>query len=95
MGFTALAPIDQFMGRHRISIVALTILVVVLASPLLLSLPFDFNPLHLQNPKVQSVATYLELKNDPQTGVNAIELETRDLATADATARRIAALPQV
>jgi uncharacterized protein len=95
MGFAALAPIDRFMGRHRIPIVVITILVVVLASPLLLYLPFDFNPLHLQDPKVESVATYLELKSDPQTGVNAIELEAPDLITADATARRIAALPQV
>jgi uncharacterized protein len=95
MGFAALAPVDRFMGRHRIPIVVITLLVVVLASPLLLFLPFDFNPLHLQNPKVESVATYLELKNDPQTGVNAIELEAPDLDAADATARRIAALPQV
>ena len=76
-------------------IIVITILVVVLASPLLLFLPFDFNPLHLQNPKVESVATYLELKSDPQTGANAIELEAPDLSAADATARRIAALPQV
>jgi uncharacterized protein len=95
MGFAALAPVDRFLGRHRIPIVVITILVVVLASPLLLFLPFDFNPIHLQDPKVESVATYLELRNDPQTGANAIELEAHDLVTADATARRIAALPQV
>ena len=53
MGFPALAPVDRFMGRHRIPIVVITIVVVVLASPLLLFLPFDFNPLHLQNPKVE------------------------------------------
>jgi hopanoid biosynthesis associated RND transporter like protein HpnN len=95
MGFAMLAPVDRFTARHRIPIVVITILVVVLASPLLLFLPFDFNPIHLQDPKVVSVATYLELKSDPQTGANAIELEAPDLSTADATARRIAALPQV
>jgi hopanoid biosynthesis associated RND transporter like protein HpnN len=95
MGFAVLAPVDRFTARHRIPIVVITILVVVLASPLLLFLPFDFNPIHLQDPKVASVATYLELKSDPQTGANAIELEAPDLSTADATARRIAALPQV
>jgi uncharacterized protein len=95
MGFAALAPVDRFLGRHRIPIVVITILVVVLASPLLLFLPFDFNPIHLQDPKVESVATYLELRNDPQTGANAIELEAHDLGTADATALRIAGLPQV
>ena len=95
MGFAALAPVDRLMARHRMPIVVITILVVMLASPLLLSLPFDFNPLHLQDPKAESVATYLELRNDPQTGANAIELEAPDLRAADAEARRIAALPQV
>jgi uncharacterized protein len=95
MGFAALAPVDRFMGRHRIPIVVTTILVVVLASPLLWFLPFDFNPLHLQDPKVESVATYIELKNDPLAGANAIELEAPDLGASDAIARRIATLPQV
>ena len=95
LGLVVLAPVDRFMERHRVPIVAITILAVTLASPLLLYLPFDFNPLHLQNPKVESVATYLELRNDPQTGANAIEIEANDLAGADAMAHRIGALPQV
>jgi uncharacterized protein len=95
MGFAVLAPVDRFTARHRTPIVVITILVVVLGSPLLLFLPFDFNPIHLQDPEVVSVATYLELKSDPQTGANAIELEAPDLSTADATAGRIAVLPQV
>ena len=37
---------------------------------LLAFLPFDFNPLHLQNPNSEAVATYLELRHDPQTGAN-------------------------
>jgi uncharacterized protein len=95
MGFAALAPVDRFMARHRIPIVAITILAVLLALPLLLHLPFDFNPTHLQNPGVQSVKTYLELRNDPQTGANAIEIEAPDLRTADATAKRLSSLAQV
>ena len=95
MGFAALAPVDRFLQRHRMPIVVTTILVVVLASPLLLFLPFDFNPLHLRNPKVESVATFLELRKDPQTGANAIEIIAPDLAAAEATATRLASLPQV
>ena len=53
LGLVVLAPVDRFMARHRVPIVAITILAVTLASPLLLYLPFDFNPLHLQNPKVE------------------------------------------
>ncbi len=95
MGFSALAPVDDFMARHRMPIVVLTILAVAAASPLLLHLPFDFNPVHLQNPKEVSVATYLELKSDPQTGANAIEVEAPDLSRADAAAQRLVALPEV
>jgi uncharacterized protein len=95
MGLAWLAPVDRFLGRHRISVVVLTILVVALASPLLLYLPFDFNPLHLRSPKVESVATFLELRRDPETGANAIEIMAPNLAAADAIAQRVASLPQV
>ena len=53
MGFAQLAPVDRFLELHRIPVVVIIILVVVLASPLLFWLQFDFNPLHLQSPKVE------------------------------------------
>ena len=95
MGFKALAPVDRFLERYRIPIVVITIVAVALASPLLLYLPFDFNPLHLRSPKVESVATFLELRKDPQTGANSVEIMKPSLADAEATARRLAELPQV
>jgi hopanoid biosynthesis associated RND transporter like protein HpnN len=95
LGFAALAPVDRFLERHRIAVVAAVVAVVALASPLLMYLPFDFNPLHLRSPKVDSVATFLELRRDPQTGANALDLVEHDLAAADATAQRLSALPQV
>ena len=95
MGFAWLAPVDRFLERHRIAVVAGTAAVVLLASPLLLYLPFDFNPLHLRSDKVPSVATYLELAKDPRAGQGAIDILAPDLKTADAQAQRLAALPQV
>ena len=95
MGFAALAPVDRFLQRYRMPVIVTTILVVVLASPVLLYLPFDFNPLHLRNPKVESVATFLELRKDPQTGANAIEIVAPNLGAADATANRLTSVPQV
>ncbi|MBV8823547.1 MAG: MMPL family transporter [Hyphomicrobiales bacterium] len=95
MGFAWLAPVDRFLERHRIAVVAGTAAVVLLASPLLFHLPFDFNPLHLRSEKVPSVATYLELAKDPRAGASAIDILEPNLATADATAQRLAALPQV
>jgi hopanoid biosynthesis associated RND transporter like protein HpnN len=95
MGFVALAPVDRFLDRHRKVILWGTLLMVGLASPLLLFVRFDFSLLHLRSPKVESVATYVELARDPRTGANAIDLVAPDLAVANATAQRIAALPQV
>jgi len=95
MGFAFLAPVDRFLERHRIAVVVLTVVAVIFASPLLLFLRFDFNPLHLRNPEVESVATFLELRKDPLTGVNSVEIMAPDLASADATAQKIVGLPQV
>ena len=95
MGFAGLAPIDAFLQRRRVPVIAGTLAVVILASPLLAFLPFDFNPLHLQNPKAEAVATYLELRHDPQTGANAVEVIKPDLAAAEASAKRLAELPEV
>jgi hopanoid biosynthesis associated RND transporter like protein HpnN len=95
MGFAALAPVDRFLERHRIAVVAAVVAVVALASPLLIYLPFDFNPLHLRSPKVESVATFLELRRDPQTGASALDIVERNLAAADDKAQRLRALPEV
>jgi hopanoid biosynthesis associated RND transporter like protein HpnN len=95
MGFAALAPIDSFLERHRLPVVVTTLALVVLATPLLWFLPFDFNPLHLRNPTVESVATFLDLRKNPETGANAIEITAPDLAAADTIAKRLASLPQV
>jgi uncharacterized protein len=95
MGFAALAPIDHFVLNYRVPIVAATLAVVLLASPLLRFIPVDFNPTHLQSTSTESVATFLELRKDPQTGASAIEVITSNTTTANATARRLGSLSQV
>ena len=66
LGYAALAPVDRFLERNRVPILIATGLVVAAGLPLLHWLRFDFNPMNLRSPKVESVATYLDLKNDPQ-----------------------------
>src|SRR5262249_13612156 len=95
MGFAPLPPVYRSPETTRVAVVAATAAVVLLGSPLLWFLPFDFNPLHLRSDKVPSVATYLELAKDPRAGASAIDILEPNLATADATAQRLAALPQV
>ncbi len=95
MGFAALAPVDRFLARHRIPVLAGTAAAVIAASPLLLFLRFDFNPLHLQDAKAPAVATFLELRRNPQIGANAVDTMTPTLGAANTLARRLRSLPQV
>jgi hopanoid biosynthesis associated RND transporter like protein HpnN len=95
MGFTRLAPLDDFLQRHRIATIAGTILVVLAGAPLLFRLPFDFNPVNLQSPTSASVITYRQLQSDPETSGNDAEVLAPSLEQADAIAKRLAALPEV
>ncbi len=95
LGYAFLDPLDHFLERHRVSIVVTTVVVVLGASPLLYWLQFDFDPMHLRNPKVESVATYLDLKKDPETAGRTAEILAPTLQQADEIAKRLSALPEV
>jgi hopanoid biosynthesis associated RND transporter like protein HpnN len=95
LGYAGLAPIDRFLDRYRLPIIAGTGIVVAAGLPLLSQLRFDFNPINLRNPSVESVATFLELRRDPATGINSIEILASSLAEADAIASKLAKLPEV
>jgi hypothetical protein len=95
LGYTALAPVDAFLERHRMPILIGTLLVVAAGLPLLYHLQFDFNPMNLRSKTAESVATFLELKNDPESGANDVGILQPTLAQADALAAKLRALPQV
>src|SRR4030088_470913 len=95
VGFRSLAPLDDFLQRHCIAVIVGSFLVVLAGIPLLFHLQFDFNPVDLQSPDSPSVVTYRELQNDPETSGNDAEILAPSLAKAAATAKRLAALPEV
>jgi uncharacterized protein len=95
LGITFLAPVDDFLERHRIPIIVATLGVAILGLPLLYFLRFDFNPMNLRSSAVESVATYLDLRRDPATGANSINLLAPSAQAADELARRLKALPQI
>ena len=95
LGYSALAPVDGFLERHRLPILIGTLLTVAAGLPLLYHLQFDFNPMNLRSKTSESVATYLELKNDPESGANDIGILQPTLAQADTLAAKLKALPQV
>ena len=96
MGFERLAPIDRFTMAHRIPILVVTLGNSAGARPLCCyACNSILIPTHLQNPNVEAVATFLDLKSDPNTGANAINVLAPSLPEAKNIAARLAALPQV
>lgn len=95
VGYAFLAPVDRFLENHRIPIVVGTLLVSLAGLPLLYFMKFDFNPMNLRNPKAESIATFLDLRKDPNTGANAIDVMTRSDADARKIAERLEKLPEV
>ena len=95
MGFNVLAPVDRFMERYRIPVIVGTGLVVTAGLPLLYWLQFDFNPLNLRSANVESVATFLELRSDPNIGASSIYVLAPNKEAANIDAEKLSKLPEV
>jgi uncharacterized protein len=95
LGIATLAPVDDFLERHRIPIVAATLGIAIAGLPFLYFLRFDFNPMNLRSAAVESVATYLELRRDPAMETNSINILAPSEQAADEMAQRLKALPEV
>ena len=95
LGYAFLAPLDHFLEKHRYIIIGGTLLITIAGLPLLYSLKFDFNPMNLRNPNVESIATYLDLRRDPNTGTNAVNVMAPNEAGAKEIEARLAKVPAV
>jgi hopanoid biosynthesis associated RND transporter like protein HpnN len=95
VGYAFLAPVDHFLEKHRVAIIVGTLLIAVAGLPLLYFLRFDFNPINLRSAKVESIATFLDLRKDPNTGANAINVMTNSDADAKKIAARLEQVPEV
>ncbi|WP_291686335.1 MMPL family transporter [Bradyrhizobium sp.] len=95
VGYAFLAPLDRFLEDHRVAIIVGTLLIAVAGLPLLYFLRFDFNPINLRSPKVESIATFLDLRKDPNTGANAINVMTNSEEDAKKIEARLEKVPEV
>jgi uncharacterized protein len=95
LGQPALAPVDNFLKRRRILVVALTSILAIAGLPALVKLQFDFNPVHLQSRSSQAVSTFLQLSSDPAIDANAAQVLAGSHNDATAIANKLAALPEV
>ena len=71
---TWMAGVDHWIVTNRRYVLVGVGLLTLAGIPLLLKLPFDSNPMHLRSPKVESIATYLDLIKDPATSPNTVDV---------------------
>jgi hopanoid biosynthesis associated RND transporter like protein HpnN len=90
-----LAPVDTFIHRRRRTVLVVAAAAAVGSLTLLPLLRFDFNPLNLKSPTVESMTTLGALADDPEWTPNAISVLAPSLAAAQRLAPRLAALPEV
>jgi hopanoid biosynthesis associated RND transporter like protein HpnN len=95
VGYAFLAPVDHFLEKHRVIIIVGTLAIAVAGLPLLYFLKFDFNPINLRSNKVESISTFLDLRKDPNTGANAINVMTNSDDDARQIAARLEKVPEV
>ena len=95
VGFTMFAPIDRFVNRHRRGVLAVALVAAVVAMALLPLVRFDFDPLNLKNPNVESMTTLQALAADPDWTPYAINVLAPSPVEAQTLSQRLAALPEV
>ena len=95
VGYRALAPVDRFLQTYRVPVIAGTLALAVLGSPLLYFLTFDFDPIHLRSTKTESISTLLDIEGNPQVGIHSVNMITPSLADASAAAEKLIKLPEV
>ena len=92
---TWMAGVDHWIIEHRKWVLIFVGLITVAGIPLLLKLPFDSNPMHLRSPKVESIATYLDLIKDPATSPNSIDVLAPNVDAVPELTKRLEGLDAV
>ncbi|HEV2543463.1 MAG TPA: MMPL family transporter [Methylobacterium sp.] len=92
---TWMAGVDHWIIEHRKWVLIFVGLITVAGIPLLLKLPFDSNPMHLRSPKVESIATYLDLIKDPATSPNSIDVLAPNVDAVPELTKRLEGLEAV
>lgn len=94
-GVAALSAVDAGARRGRWAIVALAVVAAGGAAATLPRLKINLDPMALRSPKVESVATYLELATSPDTTPNTLNAVAPNVEAAKLLAAKIAKLPDV
>ena len=90
-----LALIDNYVLEHRGLVLGAGAVAALISAVLLPLVHFDSDPMHLRSPKVESVATLVDLTRDPDRSPNTLEVIRPNLAAADQLAVIFRADPTV
>ena len=95
VGYVWFAPVDHYLATRRKVVLGAFGVSVLVSIALLPLVRFDFNPMHLRNPRSEAMSTLNDLMHDPQNTPNAIDVLRPSLAQADQVAARLSKLPEV
>ena len=95
IGFAALAPLDDFLQRHRIAVIAVTMITVLAGVPLLFQPRLTSIRSICRIRRVHRSRTHRELQNTAETSGNEAEILAPSLDQADTLAKRLESLPEV
>ncbi len=95
VGYKFLAPVDEFLARHRYAVVIGTLAVAFAGTPLLAHLRFDFNPLNLRAKDTEAVMTLDDLTRSHNPAANAIDILAPSLDATKPLVAKLEKLPQV
>jgi hopanoid biosynthesis associated RND transporter like protein HpnN len=86
VGYAGLALVDAFLTRNRKPLLAVFAFFAIGSLALASQLRFDFDPLNLKNPEMESVSTMFEVMQDPDSDAYAAQV----LAESDEEAQKLA-----
>ncbi|MBS0255088.1 MAG: MMPL family transporter [Proteobacteria bacterium] len=89
VGWKGAAPLDRWLDRNRRMVLAAFVVAMIASIAALPKVGFDFNPLHLRDPKAPAMRALSELMLDPDRTPNTVNVLA---ANADAAAQLAARL---
>ncbi|MFT8554918.1 MAG: MMPL family transporter [Zymomonas mobilis] len=95
VGWRNMAPVDHFLVKERRWVIGSFLGLTLISIILLPWVQFDFNPLHLRNPKGEAMSTLLSLMKDPNQTPNTIDIVAPNSKTAEDWVKRLSKLPEV
>ena len=95
IGYTWAIPFNRVLIERRRIVLALAVVCALVAIAALPRLVFDFDPLKLKDPESESMATALDLMNDPLINPNTLNVIVENKDDVGPLADRLTAIPEV